>query len=129
MGTLYNGDKLDILTRTIADESVDLVYLDPPFNSAQTYNAFFQEKDGTSIGVLISIKEPNSPCANGRRTPAPTTSAFNAQKYPRIELRTIEQLMADVAIERPSSNVALDETFKNAPKAKAKDDGQQGLQL
>ena len=35
MGTLYYGDNLDILTRTIADESVDLVYLDPPFNSAQ----------------------------------------------------------------------------------------------
>ena len=48
MGTLYYGDNLDILTRTIADESVDLVYLDPPFNSAQNYNAFFEEKDGTA---------------------------------------------------------------------------------
>ena len=48
MGTLYYGDNLDILTRTIADESVDLVYLDPPFNSAQNYNAFFPEKDGTA---------------------------------------------------------------------------------
>ena len=48
MGTLYYGDNLDILTRYIADESVDLVYLDPPFNSAQNYNAFFQEKDGTA---------------------------------------------------------------------------------
>ena len=34
MGTLYFGDKLDILTRTIADESVDLVYLDPVPGSA-----------------------------------------------------------------------------------------------
>ncbi len=46
MGTLCYGDRrsrfpfLDILTRTIADESVDLVYLDPPFNSAQNCNAF-----------------------------------------------------------------------------------------
>ncbi len=46
MGTLYYGDNLDILQRYIADESVDLVYLDPPFNSAQNFNAFFQEKDG-----------------------------------------------------------------------------------
>jgi len=46
MGTLYYGDNLDILRRYIKDESVDLVYLDPPFNSAQNYNAFFQEKDG-----------------------------------------------------------------------------------
>ena len=45
MGTLYYGDNLDILTRYIDDESVDLVYLDPPFNSAQNYNTFFQEKN------------------------------------------------------------------------------------
>ena len=44
MGILYYGDNLDILKRYIKDESVDLVYLDPPFNSAQNYNAFFQEK-------------------------------------------------------------------------------------
>ena len=35
MGTLYYGDNLDILRRYLKDESVDLVYLDPPFNSAQ----------------------------------------------------------------------------------------------
>ena len=43
MGTLYYVNNFDILRRYIADESVDLVYLDPPFNSAQNYNAFFQE--------------------------------------------------------------------------------------
>ena len=48
MGTFYYGDNLDILRRYVADESVDLVYLDPPFNSAQNTNAFFQEKDGTA---------------------------------------------------------------------------------
>ena len=42
MGTLYCGDNLDILQRYLADESVDLVYPDPPFNSAQNYNAFFR---------------------------------------------------------------------------------------
>jgi site-specific DNA-methyltransferase (adenine-specific) len=34
MGTLYYGDNLDILWRYLKDETVDLVYLDPPFNSA-----------------------------------------------------------------------------------------------
>jgi 16S rRNA G966 N2-methylase RsmD len=47
MSTLHYGDNLDILRRYLKDESVDLVYLDPPFNSAQNYNAFFHEKDGT----------------------------------------------------------------------------------
>ncbi len=34
MSTLYFGDKLDILPRYLKDETIDLVYLDPPFNSA-----------------------------------------------------------------------------------------------
>jgi site-specific DNA-methyltransferase (adenine-specific) len=43
---LYYGDNLDVLRRYVADESVALVYLDPPFNSAQNYNVLFQEQDG-----------------------------------------------------------------------------------
>ena len=43
---LYFGDNLDILREHVADESVDLVYLDPPFNSNVNYNAFFQEQTG-----------------------------------------------------------------------------------
>ena len=46
MGILYGGDNLDILRRYLKDESLELVYLDPPFNPAQNYNAFFHEKDG-----------------------------------------------------------------------------------
>lgn len=43
---LYYGDNLDVLRRHIKDESVDLVYLDPPFNSNANYNVLFAEKDG-----------------------------------------------------------------------------------
>jgi DNA modification methylase len=57
MGTLYYGDNLDILRRYLKDETVDLVYLDPPFNSAQTYNAFFHEKDGTDAASQIRAFE------------------------------------------------------------------------
>jgi DNA modification methylase len=57
MGTLYYGDNLDILRRYLKDESVDLVYLDPPFNSAQSYNAFFQEKDGNAAASQIRTFE------------------------------------------------------------------------
>ena len=42
---LYYGDNLDILRRYVKDESVDLVYLDPPFNSNATYNVLFKEKE------------------------------------------------------------------------------------
>jgi site-specific DNA-methyltransferase (adenine-specific) len=57
MGTLYYGDNLDILRRYLKDDSVDLVYLDPPFNSAQNYNAFFHEKDGTDAASQIHAFE------------------------------------------------------------------------
>jgi site-specific DNA-methyltransferase (adenine-specific) len=42
--TLYYGDNLDILRRYVAAESVDLVYLDPPFNSNATYNVLFAQR-------------------------------------------------------------------------------------
>ena len=57
MGTLYYGDNLDILRRYVKDETADLVYLDPPFNSAQNYNAFFVEKDGTAAASQIRAFE------------------------------------------------------------------------
>src|SRR5688572_15500596 len=50
---LYYGDNLDILQRYIKDESVDLVYLDPPFNSNATYNVLFAEQDGTRAAAQI----------------------------------------------------------------------------
>lgn len=43
---LYFGDNLDVLRRHIADESVDLIYLDPPFNSDATYNVLFKTVHG-----------------------------------------------------------------------------------
>ena len=44
---LYYGDNLDILRRYVKDESVDLVYLYPPFKSNQDYNVLFAEQDGS----------------------------------------------------------------------------------
>ena len=41
--TLYYGDNLDAMREHIADESVDLVYLDPPFNSSRDYNVLFKQ--------------------------------------------------------------------------------------
>ncbi len=51
--TLYYGDNLDVLRRYVADASVDLVYLDPPFNSNATYNVLFAEQDGSRSAAQI----------------------------------------------------------------------------
>ncbi len=55
--SLYYGDNLEILRRHIADESVDLVYLDPPFNSNQNYNVLFKEKNGKQAESQIRAFE------------------------------------------------------------------------
>lgn len=44
--TLFYGDNLSILREYISDESVDLVYLDPPFNSNRSYNVLFKDESG-----------------------------------------------------------------------------------
>ena len=54
---LYFGDNLDIMREHISDESVDLIYLDPPFNSKATYNVLFKEKNGTESAAQITAFE------------------------------------------------------------------------
>ncbi len=51
--TLYYGDNLDILRQHVPDESVDLVYLDPPFNSNASYNVLFKEQSGEASPAQI----------------------------------------------------------------------------
>ena len=50
---LYYGDNLLVLREHIPDESVDLVYLDPPFNSNASYNVLFKEKTGEESPAQI----------------------------------------------------------------------------
>ena len=51
--TLYYGDNLQVLRDHFADESVDLIYLDPPFKSNQDYNILFREQDGSRSAAQI----------------------------------------------------------------------------
>jgi len=57
MNRLYYGDNLDVLRRHVDDASVDLVYLDPPFNSNANYNVLFAEHDGTQAASQIKAFE------------------------------------------------------------------------
>jgi|SRR5208337_1950462 len=54
---LYYGDNLTVLREHIRDESVDLIYLDPPFNSRQDYNVLFAEKSGERSASQIMAFE------------------------------------------------------------------------
>ncbi len=55
--TLFYGDNLDVMRRYIADETVDLVYLDPPFNSNADYNVLFAEHSGDRAAAQIKAFE------------------------------------------------------------------------
>jgi DNA modification methylase len=50
---LFYGDNLQILRRDIKDESIDLIYLDPPFNSNRSYNILFKHKTGDEAQAQI----------------------------------------------------------------------------
>jgi 16S rRNA G966 N2-methylase RsmD len=49
MNQLYFGDNLSALRESIKDETIDLVYLDPPFNSKANYNVLFKSPRGQNI--------------------------------------------------------------------------------
>ncbi len=57
MNVLYYGDNLNILREYIASESVDLVYLDPPFNSNRSYNVLFKDESGQEADAQITAFE------------------------------------------------------------------------
>ena len=54
---LFYGDNLDVLRNHIEDESVDLIYLDPPFNSNANYNVLFKSPDGKQSQSQIEAFE------------------------------------------------------------------------
>src|SRR5579859_5815483 len=55
--TLFYGDNLPILREYVHDESVDLVYLDPPFNSSRSYNVLFRNESGKEAEAQITAFE------------------------------------------------------------------------
>src|SRR3712207_2996675 len=57
MNLLYYGDNLDVLRRHVKPESVDLVYLDPPFKSNQDYNVLFAEHGTRSAAQIKAFED------------------------------------------------------------------------
>ncbi len=72
----YFSDNLDILRREVQDASVDLIYLNPPFNPSATYNVPFKEKSGeesawwtfllATVGILGERRKVTLPVAGKR---------------------------------------------------------------
>ena len=57
MNHLFYGDNLEILQKHLPDDSVDLIYLDPPFNSRRAYNIIFRDRTGKQAPSQIEAFE------------------------------------------------------------------------
>ena len=92
---LYHGDNLDILRRYLPDASVDLVYLEPPFNSNRDYNVIFKDESGmdepgrtgeptarlNSRPRNVLVVKPNQGPASG--SPSSAEASLRAAASPR----------------------------------------------
>ncbi len=59
---LFFGDNLEVLRGHIKDETIDLIYLDPPFNSNANYNVFFGEQEALARKLKL---RPSATHGNG----------------------------------------------------------------
>ena len=78
------------------------------------------DREKAAMGVLISLQPPTGPMEAEAASAGFYTHKMNAQQYPRLQLRTVKELMEGKGIERPSNVAAVDETFKKAPESKKK---------
>lgn len=67
MNRLYYGDNLEVLRAQIADASIDLVYLDPPFNSNAGYNVLFKSPGGAGADASIEAFDDTWTWGNSAR--------------------------------------------------------------
>jgi len=87
------------------------------------------DREKAAIGILISLQPATGPMETEAASAGFYEHKLNALKYPRLQLRTVKELMEGKGIERPSTVAATDETFKKAPKAGAKGGSQAALGL
>ncbi|MDD5140930.1 MAG: hypothetical protein PHY43_11795 [Verrucomicrobiales bacterium] len=102
MNQLFFGDNLHVLRDHLAAESVDLIYLAPPFNSKRDYNLkaddfrsvmAVRDRESAGIALFISLEEPT----RGRIADAASAGFYESatgKKFPRVQLLTIEGLLS-----------------------------------
>jgi site-specific DNA-methyltransferase (adenine-specific) len=78
------------------------------------------DREKAAIGILISLQPPTAPMEAEAASAGFYIHKMNQQQYPKLQLRTVKELMDGKGIERPTSSAAVDETFKKAPKSKKK---------
>ena len=127
MNTLYYGDNLNILREHIADESIDLIYLDPPFNSKPVYEARTMitdvnnsaEREKAQIGLFVTLTPPIEPMQKEAVSAGYYDSQFGA--FPKIQILTVEDLLSGKEGPRYPDMARGGLNFKKARKETGKD--------
>ena len=78
------------------------------------------EREKAAMGLLISLQPPTRDMVAEAVSAGFYEHKTNKQQYPRLQLRTVKELMEGKGLERPSDAAALDVTFKKAPESKKK---------
>ena len=78
------------------------------------------DREKAAIGILISLQPATGPMESEAASMGFYEHKLTHQKYPRLQLRTVKELMDGKGIERPSEAAAVDLTFKKAPESKKK---------
>jgi len=92
--TLFFGDNLDILRHSIADSSVDLVYLDPPFNSNRSYNLLFKDEKGAQAPSQIRAFEDTWSWSGASEIYFETIGSLDTPEPVRVMLETLYKLLS-----------------------------------
>jgi len=87
------------------------------------------DREKAAIGILISLQPPTDLVETEAASVGFYEHKTNQQKFPRLQLRTVKELMAGKGIERPTSAASLDDTFKKAPASRKKHGEQKELKM
>jgi hypothetical protein len=87
------------------------------------------DREKAAIGILISLQPQTGPMESEAASVGFYEHKLTHKQYPRLQLRTVKELMDGKGIERPSEAAAVDVTFKRAPESKKKHGHQKDLAL
>ena len=87
------------------------------------------DREKAAIGILISLQPPTAPMEIEAASVGFYEHKTNKQKFARLQLRTVKELMEGKGIERPTSAASVDETYKKAPESKKKHGHQTELKM
>ena len=106
---LYYGDNLEIMRRFVESESVDLCYIDPPFNSKRNYNQIYnaiginhdRQREGAEIGVLLTLELPTRNMLREAKGCGRFKSDLMAKAVDRIWIVTVEEILGGQRLDLP----------------------------